>query len=51
MRYVIVSEKGPTSYGAYIPDLLEYVTVGETLREVRTLIHKVAAGRASLQRM
>lgn len=40
MRYAIVIEKGPTSYGAYIPDLPGCVAVGETLEEVRNLIQE-----------
>lgn len=40
MRYAIVIEKGPTSYGAYIPDLPGCVAVGETLEEVRHLIQE-----------
>ena len=40
MRYLILFEKGETSYGAYIPDLPGCVAVGETLEEVRTLIHE-----------
>ncbi len=40
MRYLIVLEKGPTSYGAYVPDLPGCIAVGETLDEVRELIHE-----------
>jgi predicted RNase H-like HicB family nuclease len=40
MRYAIVIEKGPTSYGAYIPDLPGCIAVGETLEEVRNLIQE-----------
>jgi predicted RNase H-like HicB family nuclease len=38
MRYAIVIEKGPTSYGAYVPDLPGCVAVGETIKEVKKLI-------------
>jgi predicted RNase H-like HicB family nuclease len=38
MKYAIVIEKGPNSYGAYIPDLPGCVAVGKTLREVKKLI-------------
>lgn len=38
MRYTVVIEKGNTSYGAYVPDLLGCVAVGETLAEVQQLI-------------
>ena len=40
MRYAIVIEKGPTSYGAYVPDLPGCVAVGKTADEVRKLIAK-----------
>ena len=36
--YVVVFEKGDTSYGAYVPDLPGCVAVGESLQEVETLI-------------
>lgn len=38
MRYAVVIEKGPTSYGAYVPDLPGCVAVGQTSDEVRKLI-------------
>ncbi|HEY3325304.1 MAG TPA: type II toxin-antitoxin system HicB family antitoxin [Planctomycetota bacterium] len=38
MRYAVVIEKGPTSYGAYVPDLPGCVAVGETQEEVEQLI-------------
>ena len=38
MRYAIVIEKGPTSYGAYVPDLPGCVAVGKTRAEVKKLI-------------
>ncbi len=40
MQYTILIEKGETSYGAYIPDLPGCVAVGETIEEVRALIHE-----------
>lgn len=40
MQYAIIIEKGPTSYGAYVPDLPGCVAVGETEEEVRTLIRE-----------
>ncbi len=40
MRYMIVIEKGETSYGAYVPDLPGCVAVGETEEEVKRLIHE-----------
>lgn len=38
MRYAIIIEKGPTSYGAYVPDLPGCVAAAETLAEVKELI-------------
>lgn len=40
MRYAIVIEKGPNSYGAYVPDLPGCVAVSESLEEVRQLIQE-----------
>lgn len=40
MQYTILIEKGETSYGAYVPDLPGCVAVGETVEEVRALIHE-----------
>jgi predicted RNase H-like HicB family nuclease len=37
-RYAVVIEKGPTSYGAYVPDLPGCVAAGQTLAEVKRLI-------------
>jgi predicted RNase H-like HicB family nuclease len=39
MQYLVVIERGPSSYGASVPDLPGCVAVGETLAEVETLIH------------
>jgi predicted RNase H-like HicB family nuclease len=38
MRYAVVIEKGPTSYGAYVPDLPGCVAVGKTAVEAKKLI-------------
>jgi len=40
MRYAIVIERGPTSYGATVPDLPGCVAVGESLDEVQQLIRE-----------
>ena len=40
MRYLVVVEKGPKSYGAYVPDLPGCVAAGESREEVLTLIHE-----------
>jgi predicted RNase H-like HicB family nuclease len=38
MRYAVVFEKGPTSYGAYVPDLPGCVAVADTLEQCEQLI-------------
>ena len=38
IRYAIVIEKGPTSVGAYVPDLPGCVAVGKSVAEVKRLI-------------
>ncbi len=40
MEYLVVIEKGPSSFGAYVPDLPGCVAVGETRAEVTKLIHE-----------
>jgi predicted RNase H-like HicB family nuclease len=40
MKYLVVVESGPTSFGAYVPDLPGCVAVGSTREEVTTLIHE-----------
>ncbi len=42
MRYTVVFEKGPASYGAYLPDLPGCVAVGDSLEEVKELIREAA---------
>ncbi|MCI0365482.1 MAG: type II toxin-antitoxin system HicB family antitoxin [Phycisphaerales bacterium] len=38
MKYLVIIEKGPTSYGAFVPDLPGCVAAGRTSRQVRRLI-------------
>ncbi len=38
MKYAVVIEKGPKSYGAHAPDLPGCIAVGKTRREVMRLI-------------
>jgi predicted RNase H-like HicB family nuclease len=40
VEYLVVVEKGESSYGAYVPDLPGCVAVGETRREVMKLIRE-----------
>ena len=38
MRYLVVVEKGPHSFGAYVPDLPGCIAAGESREEVLKLI-------------
>jgi predicted RNase H-like HicB family nuclease len=40
MRYAVVIEKGPESFGAYVPDLPGCVAVGGSRKEVVRLIQE-----------
>jgi predicted RNase H-like HicB family nuclease len=40
MQYLVVVEKGPTSYGAHVPDLPGCITAGETKEEALALIRE-----------
>lgn len=40
MRYLVVIEQGPSSFGAYVPDLPGCVAVAETREEVSALIQE-----------
>ena len=40
MRYMVVVEQGPNSFGAYVPDLPGCVAVGESKQEVLQLIQE-----------
>jgi predicted RNase H-like HicB family nuclease len=40
MRYMVVVERGETSWGAHVPDLPGCVAIGETREEVLRLIRE-----------
>ena len=40
MQYLVIIEEGPTSFGAYVPDLPGCVAVGVSRAEVSALIHE-----------
>jgi len=40
MKYAVVIEQGPESFGAYVPDLPGCVAVDESRAEVVQLIHE-----------
>lgn len=59
MRYAIVIERGPTSYGAYAPDLPGCVAAADTRDEVIRLIREaiqfhleeIESGKGLIQRL
>jgi predicted RNase H-like HicB family nuclease len=40
MKYTVIYEKGPTSWGAYVPDLPGVISVGDSREEVEQLIQE-----------
>jgi predicted RNase H-like HicB family nuclease len=40
MKYTVIFEKGPASWGAYIPDLPGVIVVGDSRDEVERLIRE-----------
>ena len=40
MKYTVIYEQGPTSRGAYVPDLPGVITVGDTREDVERLIQE-----------
>jgi predicted RNase H-like HicB family nuclease len=40
MKYIVVVEEGPESYGAYVPDLPGCAVIGESRGEVIKLIQE-----------
>src|SRR5581483_2879032 len=40
VTYTVIYEKGPTSWGAYVPDLPGVISVGESREEVEGLIQE-----------
>lgn len=40
MKYTVIYEKGPASWGAYVPDLPGVITVGDSREEVEQLIQE-----------
>jgi predicted RNase H-like HicB family nuclease len=40
MRYTVIYEQGPTSWGAYVPDLPGVISVGDSRAEVERLIQE-----------
>lgn len=40
MQYLVIIEQGPSSFGAYVPDLPGCIAAGESRQEVSTLIQE-----------
>jgi predicted RNase H-like HicB family nuclease len=40
MKYVVIYERTPTNWSAYVPDLPGYGAAAETLEEVRRLVRE-----------
>jgi predicted RNase H-like HicB family nuclease len=40
MTYTVIYEEGPTSWGAYVPDLPGVISVGDSRDEVEQLIQE-----------
>jgi predicted RNase H-like HicB family nuclease len=40
MKYTVIYEKGPTSWGAYVPDLPGVIAVGDSRDEAERLIQE-----------
>ena len=40
MRFTVIFEKGPSSWGAYVPDLPGVISVGDSREEVERLIQE-----------
>ena len=40
MRFTVIYEKGPTSWGAYVPDLPGVISVGDSREGVERLIQE-----------
>jgi predicted RNase H-like HicB family nuclease len=50
MKYVVVVEKGPNSFGAYVPDLPGCAVVGETREEALQLVREAVEVHVSSMR-
>ena len=40
LKYTVIYEQGPTSWGAYVPDLPGVISVGDSREEVERLIQE-----------
>ena len=47
-RFLVLIEKGPTSYGAYSPDVPGCIAVGDTVEETLQLMQEALQGHLEL---
>jgi len=50
VRYTVIYERGPTSWGASVPDLPGCIAVGGTRAEAELLIREAIAGHLQAMR-
>ncbi len=48
MKYAVLIERGPTSFGASVPDLPGCIAVAESREEVERLIEQAIAGHIAV---
>jgi predicted RNase H-like HicB family nuclease len=48
LRYLVVVEKGPKNYGAYVPDVPGCVAVGKTIEATLKLMKEALTGHLEL---
>ena len=48
MKYTVIVEEGPTSYGAYVPDLPGCVAVADTREQVSALMQEAIVSHLEL---
>jgi predicted RNase H-like HicB family nuclease len=49
-EYVVVYEKTPTGYSAYVPDLPGCITTGPTLPDTKRSMHEAIRGHLAVMR-
>jgi predicted RNase H-like HicB family nuclease len=49
-EYLVVYEKTPTGYSAYVPDLPGCITTGPTLPDTKRLMQEAISGHLSVMR-
>lgn len=50
MRYLVIIEKGPNNFSAYVPDLLGCASAGYTLKETMEGIREAVEGHLEILR-